>query len=300
MGWEKIPSGFVEIRPGVYERIPSGHKKHKCKTCGIDFVGVANRIYCCLQCSYNDKERLEGNNKKQRGTSVCKKCGKEFEIKTNAPRGIFCSRSCSGAYTSKKILSKYKPKHKPTKKLICKTCNNEFSVAPHLEHSRTYCSRSCSTIGSTKKRTATIRSRFKHYGGYSRCKHGWHSIGGQLIFARSMWESNYAYYLEWLKQNGKIKSWMHEPVTFWFEGIKRGVCSYLPDYEVIENDGNVIYHEVKGWMDKKSVTKLKRMKKYHPNVKLFLADAKWFKENAPKLEKIVSGWGSEPSKKRPI
>jgi hypothetical protein len=122
-------------------------------------------------------------------------------------------------------------------------------------------------------------------------------VGDQEIFARSLWESNYAYYLEWLRKNGAIQSWEHEPETFWFEGIKRGVCSYLPDFKVVENNGDVVYHEVKGWMDKKSITKLKRMKKYHPTVKLFLADSKWFAQNVKKLSGLVTGWGTEPVSK---
>ena len=56
-------------------------------------------------------------------------------------------------------------------------------------------------------------------------KAGWREIGGQRIYARSRWEANYARYLEWLRANGSIAKWEHEPETFWFEGIKRGTCA---------------------------------------------------------------------------
>ena len=62
---------------------------------------------------------------------------------------------------------------------------------------------------------------------------GWREIGGKRKYFRSKWESNYARYLQFLKEHKQIEDWHHECETFWFEGIKRGVCSYLPDFKVI-------------------------------------------------------------------
>lgn len=92
------------------------------------------------------------------------------------------------------------------------------------------------------------------------------TIGGKTFFARSSWEANIAAYFEWLKQKGQIKDWEHEPETFWFNAIKRGVRSYLPDFRITDKSGKVYFEEVKGYMDAKSKTKLKRMAKYHPQV----------------------------------
>jgi hypothetical protein len=97
-------------------------------------------------------------------------------------------------------------------------------------------------------------------------KAGWREIGGKRNYYRSMWEANYARYLEYLKRHHLIMDWEYEPVTFWFESIKRGVRSYKPDFRVTDSDGAVVYHEVKGFMDTKSATKLKRMSKYYPLV----------------------------------
>ena len=83
-------------------------------------------------------------------------------------------------------------------------------------------------------------------------KSGWRTIGGQRGYYRSRWEANYARYLEWLRVRGDIKYWSHEKDTFWFEKIKRGVRSYLPDFRVTEINGDVVYHEVKGWMDRRT------------------------------------------------
>lgn len=121
-------------------------------------------------------------------------------------------------------------------------------------------------------------------------KSAWRDIGGKKKYYRSRWEANYARYLQFLKQHGQIKEWLHEPDTFWFEKVKRGCRSYLPDFKVTENDGRVIYHEVKGWMDARSKTKLKRMKKYHPDVALIVIDAPVYKDIAKKMRFLLPDW----------
>lgn len=141
-----------------------------------------------------------------------------------------------------------------------------------------------------------MKTRLKRYGTLVRSrphtswKAGWREIGNQRIYARSRWEANYGRYLEWLRINGSILKWEHEPETFWFEGIKRGTCSYLPDFRVTENNGSVVYHEVKGWFDARSKTKLKRMAKYHPTISLRVIAAPWFKANERKLAGLISNW----------
>lgn len=121
-------------------------------------------------------------------------------------------------------------------------------------------------------------------------KAGWREIGGVRKYYRSKWEANYAYYLQWLLEKGQIKEWLHEPVTFWFEGVKRGCVSYLPDFWVLENDGSESYHEVKGWMDDRSKTKIKRMAKYHPKVKLIVIDSKGYNALKKSVQSLVHGW----------
>lgn len=125
-------------------------------------------------------------------------------------------------------------------------------------------------------------------------KAGWREIGGQRCYFRSRWEANYARYLEWLIVQGHVVKWEHEPKTFWFENIKRGVRSYLPDFRVELPGGYVEYHEVKGWMDGKSKTKLKRMAKYYPDVTLVLIDAPRYRAIAKKMRYIIPGWEGAP------
>jgi hypothetical protein len=108
-------------------------------------------------------------------------------------------------------------------------------------------------------------------------KAGWRDIGGKRHYFRSRWEANYARYLEWLKIRGDIVDWEYEPETFWFETIKRGVRSYLPDFRVHELNGTKLLHEVKGWMDARSRTTLKRMAKYYPEQKIILIREKEYR-----------------------
>ena len=131
-------------------------------------------------------------------------------------------------------------------------------------------------------------------------KAGWHEIGGVRGYYRSNWEANYARYLQWLKERGQIANWKHEPKTFWFEGVKRGTVSYLPDFWVLENDGRDSFHEVKGWMDDRSKTKIARMAKYYPEVTLVVIDAKAYREIRRKVSALVPGWHDIPRDRRGI
>jgi len=118
---------------------------------------------------------------------------------------------------------------------------------------------------------------------------GWRVVGDKRKYFRSIWEANFARYLELLKVHGHIIDWEHESETFWFDGIKRGVRSYLPDFKVTQH-GPTKYYEVKGYMDSKSLTKIKRMAKYHPSVQLIVIDSKWFAKMNKKLSPIILDW----------
>lgn len=125
---------------------------------------------------------------------------------------------------------------------------------------------------------------------HSHIKAGWRIVGGVKSYFRSKAEANYARYLQYLKEQGKIKDWLHEPKTFWFEKIKRGCTSYLPDFQVINLDGTHTWHEVKGYFDPKSLTKIKRMGKYYPSEKVELVDSMIFNKQAQILSGVIPGW----------
>lgn len=124
----------------------------------------------------------------------------------------------------------------------------------------------------TKSERGTLRVERK-----ASWKASWQEFNGKRMFMRSSWEVNYAHILEKRKALKIITSWEYEPETFWFEKIKTGVRCYTPDFKVLWPDGGIEYHEVKGWMDAASATKLKRMRIYHPKVKIVLVDTKHYK-----------------------
>ena len=103
---------------------------------------------------------------------------------------------------------------------------------------------------------------------FSKIKCGWHEVGGQRIYFRSNFELKYARHLQFLKDMNVIKNWEHEPQVFYFEGIKRGVTNYTPDFKVTNLDDSFYYVETKGFWDSKSITKVKRFRKYFPDLKL--------------------------------
>ena len=126
--------------------------------------------------------------------------------------------------------------------------------------------------------------------GYSRGKQGRREDLENMYF-RSSWEANYARYLNLLIAQGELYKWEFEPDTFWFESIKRGCRSYLPDFKIWDKkDSDPYYVEVKGWMDDKSKTKLKRMAKYYPKIEIRVVDATAYKEINKKLSKIIKCW----------
>jgi hypothetical protein len=106
-------------------------------------------------------------------------------------------------------------------------------------------------------------------------------IGGQYF--RSAWEANYARYLTFTGTR-----WEYEKQTFWFEKIRRGVRSYTPDFYL---PAQKVFHEVKGWMDKKSATKLKRMRIYYPSETVHVIGREFFKQaNKQGLCRLIPHW----------
>lgn len=124
----------------------------------------------------------------------------------------------------------------------------------------------------------------------------WREVGGQRHYFRSLAESRFACFLQFQKDHELIRDWSFECKTFWFEPIQRGTVSYLPDFEVTHLDGEVTYIEVKGFMDPKSRTKLKRMSRFFPDVKVRVIDANWFRSEGKKLSGLVPGWNADPAK----
>ena len=124
-------------------------------------------------------------------------------------------------------------------------------------------------------------------GKWGNVKSGYFDINGKEMFFRSKWEANYALYLDFLIKQKQIFKWEYESDTFIFEKIKFGTRSYRPDFKVYDNEKDFSYHEVKGYMDAKSKTKIKRMAKYYPEIKLIIIDKDVYKDIKTKLGKML-------------
>ena len=75
------------------------------------------------------------------------------------------------------------------------------------------------------------------------------SVGGRVLTFRSKLEYRYAVYLQLLKDAGEIQDWVYEPqdMAIEFEHGRRGnTRGYLPDFGVLNNDGDWEVHETKG------------------------------------------------------
>ncbi len=261
-----------------------------CKTCGSDFQSYESQKakFCSPRCAYNDKDRIKHIVKKDRGTRICLHCKKEFQVHTGAPNAKCCSRQCNGSMIGTLALNRTPRPNKHIITFSCKICGNTFEATRKSE--RIYCSRKCQLKDPElkKRRVESFNSKI-HPNSYSRTRKGWVEVGGKRFFARSSWEANYGRFLQFQKEQGIILDWDHEPDTFWFEGIKRGVMSFLPDFKVTTTSG-IEYHEVKGWMDSRSKTKIKRMAKYHPEVRLIVIDQYRYKSISNSVSKIIPGW----------
>ncbi len=266
-----------------------------CQQCGSEYVDYPDRRpkFCSMNCAWKNDDRKKAisvSKTKDRGTAKCGKCGIIFKLKTNG--GVkFCSNNCASSAIGSATMNKNR-RPKPLTKFIakqCEACQKEFHS--WVSNERKYCSNACASTVTPIQSAKTHHANgfYKSQKMYSRGKASWVEIGGKKFYARSQWEANYGLYLNFIKVNGIISDWEHEPETFWFNGIRRGVCSYLPDFRITNLDGSIEFHEVKGWMDDKSKTKIRRMAKYHPSVKLIVRGKEWFKANKA-LRAIVPGW----------
>lgn len=166
---------------------------------------------------------------------------------------------------------------------ICPYCSCEFTVRAPAK-TQNCCSRRCSSL----LRIGT------GVGGRAVKTHSGRRFDIDNIFFRSSWEANYARYLRFLQQRGKILSWEYEPKVFEFP-VKRGNRTYTPDFRVTLLDKTIEWHEVKGWLDPTSQVKLKRFAKHFPDETLILIQKQEYREIWDAVGALIPMWeGSRP------
>lgn len=112
------------------------------------------------------------------------------------------------------------------------------------------------------------------------------------LFVRSRYEANYARYLKFLQSKGEIQSWQYEPQDKIFDFPVKGLrnARYRPDFWIVNRNGQEECHEVKGWMDKDSKVKLKRMAKFFPDVKVVVIGTTEMKAIERTVASLIQGW----------
>ena len=91
-------------------------------------------------------------------------------------------------------------------------------------------------------------------------------IGEKTFSVDSDLEDRYAGFLEMLKRGGAIRDWFRPAGTFTFAGAVKGATVYTPDFRVIEKDGTVVYHELKGYIQSSDITKFRRLQEFYPGI----------------------------------
>lgn len=256
-----------------------GKQEYMCGNCGREFFAHPSRRkqgrakYCSRECT-NEAHKVA------RLSVFCDVCGEEIELTFARYQGAsthYCSRRC---YTQRK--TKLESEKARSVESVCEECGKTY-YASRYDRARgmgKFCSRKC---------YSKYQSSHPSHGSYEHVRGGKRAdLNG--IYFRSAWEANYARYLNWLQSKGEILRWEFEPDTYEFHKIKKGSRYYTPDFKVFAPDETYEYHEVKGYMNQKSKTKLARMKKYYPSIKVVLIDKAEYRHISNMVSAIIENW----------
>jgi hypothetical protein len=260
------------------------HLTVDCTHCGASYrQSRSDQMFCSGRCA-----SAAWRSRKPKTRSTCPICRQDFAVMSS--NQTYCSGACQGAANRSRRLRPGAPGKGWSKGVVtaprdlCTVCGAEFYAPPVLKRrgGGRFCSNKCrgayiATHPAMFPQTQTRRG----LGGRR------DDLGG--LYVRSAWEANWARYLNWQVECRLIVSWEFEPETFEFP-IKRGSRFYTPDFRVVLLDGTVEYHEVKGWMDQRSATKLKRMAKYHRAIKIVLIDKERYRAVAQTVGGLIPHW----------
>ena len=263
-------------------KILSGIKR--CLECDKEFIPSTggNKYFCSEICMHKHKRKAKAANPKEMETRTCEQCGKEYQRNPNIAISRwdakkFCSPKCKNA--NKRAVDAQKDVPAWLQAIMAGNEKDAQRPAITVEGQMI----SPGAFADMIKGSPTLSN-----GSFPNVQRGEYECSKGLVFFRSLWEANYALYLDFLMKNGDILNWSYEPVVFIFEKIKFGTRSYKPDFKIFNSDGTVEYHEVKGYMTKKSLTQLKRMSNYYPEVKVVVIDRKYYADMVKKFKKVLN------------
>lgn len=275
---------------------PGQHLIKACEVCGNEFRQTKSyQRYCSKKC-YSSVWRKSNRAEivRSRGVGLCPVCGKEFAKWRG--RRFYCSVECAAIFDNERKKERArKLTGAPGRRWslgrefvprdICPVCGKRFYCPParRRKAERLFCSLECRV-----KYMANLPDTFPR-GSSRRGKGGKREdLGG--LYVRSSWEANWARYLNFLVEHGAIRKWEYEPQTFEFVPIKKGMRFYTPDFRITNTNGSIEYHEVKGYMDDRSRTKLNRMAKYYPDIKVILVEKAEYDAVRKQVSGIIRGW----------
>lgn len=189
--------------------------------------------------------------------SKCKVCGKEIKSYRK-----FCSRECR----NKGVVGEGNPRwNKDTKNNVCPVCKKSYR--PERLNQK------CCSFNCFKKLFIGRRP--------------FHSKGGKRIdldgqYFRSIWEANYARYLNYLGMK-----WEYEPQTFKYPYVRTGPKSYLPDFYLPDVD---VYVEIKGWEQPRDLLRMERFDYYYPGFVVKYINSKTYHNLERMFGDKVPGW----------
>jgi len=280
-----------------------------CLVCGTPvrkYRSRPNKKFCSPHCAnvyQGSVGTFKGaNNPHYKGgdvQKVCATCKAGFSCRRGGAQSRkYCSRECA----RQSQLGRKLPASSIAKRTAAFQQNNHRKAHNHcpkcdkeIKQSSEYCQQHKHLtdgyrIGRIKQQntvTGVMPKNIMRPGKFMNVQRGYFDINGRQMFFRSKWEANYALYLDFLIAQKQIRSWEYEAHVFIFEKIQSGTRSYRPDFKVFNNSGDFEYHEVKGWMDPKSKTKLKRMTKYYPKVKMVLVDSDAYRAIKQAIGKVL-------------
>lgn len=237
--------------------------------------------FCSLQCRNN------GMKQPDKWTFInCSNCGDpvpKLKNRVSKVNNVFCGDECRKIYYAKNHPSKSQnwgllvsnAMDNPLIKTKLSTLNSRKRKPMTEEHKN-----------KLSDKLVGIMPKNSNVNQYTKYLRGTYNINGVDIFFRSKWEANYALYLDFLIKQKQIVKWEFEPQIFYFESIKRGCRSYTPDFKVYLKD-RYEWHEVKGYMDDKSKTKLNRMRIYYPEETIKIIGKDTYNDIRKKLGMIL-------------
>ena len=288
----------------------SGNKEKKCIQCEKDFVPRGHsgtKQFCSYHCSnmYKWKTRIRKPPKIR--ITTCQQCKIEFQVPVKYSlqqwsRSKFCSVKCAiegrrikdGMNRGERYRRKrgYLKQGSPEWLEKIRARTKEAMYRPEI-NAKIRKPRRSPSLESRIKHSNLLAGRlpknmmFGSNGSYPNVQRGDYENSKGTMYFRSKWEANYALFLDFLVRQNEIKEWEYEADVFIFEQIQFGTRSYRPDFKVFNHNRSFEYHEVKGYMDSKSKTKLKRMAKYYPEVKIVLIDSAYYRDLNKKMGKIL-------------